>query len=329
MGTLVLFLLVVAAICIGGVLLMHSRTKSGKPPIISLKKKKMLEPYVFILPVFLLLLFMFGYPLVNSFVMAFENYKLTAPNNIYFNGFDNFVKLFADSDIGLIIRNSLVYVIASVGGQFLLGMTLALALRKKFPGRGLYQSIVFLPWAFSAFVIGIMFRWSFNGEYGVVNDLLLKMGVIKESIAWLGTPGLSLLVVIVAMIWMGVPFFAIMNLAALQSIPNDMYEAADIDGCGAIKKFFSITLPYIKPTVIMTILLRTIWIFNSFDLIVVITNGGPASSSQTLPSYMYTRAFSSYDFGLASALGVVLMVVLAVYAVVFLRVTNYNKAGEF
>lgn len=327
MGTLILFVAVVAALCIGVFFLMHAR--QGKPPILQNHTKKLLEPYIFILPVFVLLLLMFGYPLINSFIMAFENYKLTAPNDIYFSGLTNFIKLFDDSDIWLIIRNSLVYVVASVLGQFLLGMTLALALRKKFPGRGLYQSIVFLPWAFSAFVIGIMFRWSFNGEYGVVNDLLLKFGVIKESIAWLGTPGLSLLVVILAMIWMGVPFFAIMNLAALQSIPNDTYEAADLDGCGPVKRFFSITLPYIKPTVIMTLLLRTIWIFNSFDLIVVITNGGPASSSQTLPSYMYTRAFSSYDFGLASALGVVLMVVLAVYAVVFLRVTNYNKAGDF
>ena len=178
-------------------------------------------------------------------------------------------------------------------------------------------------------MIGIMFRWSFNGEYGVVNDLLLKLGAIKEQIAWLGTPGLSLLVVILAMIWMGVPFFAIMYLAALQSIPADIYEAADIDGCGVIRKFFLITIPYIKPTIIMTLLLRTIWIFNSFDLIVVITGGGPASSSQTLPSYMYTRAFASYDFGLASALGILLIAVLGIYSVVFLSATKYNKAGDF
>lgn len=308
---------------------MRDRIKNHRPAYLTNKVKSTIEPYIFILPVFILLILMFGSPLINSLIMAFENYKLTAPNDIRFNGLSNFIKLFSDSDILLIIKNSLIYVISSVTLQFLLGMTLALALRKNFRGRGIYQSIVFLPWAFSAFVIGLMFRWSFNGEYGVVNDLLIKLGIINDKIAWLGTPGLSLLVVIIAMIWMGVPFFAIMNLAALQSIPADIYEAADIDGCGAIKKFFLITLPYIKPTVIMTLLLRTIWIFNSFDLIVVITNGGPASSSQTLPSYMYTRAFSSYDFGLASALGIILMLVLAVYAVVFLRITNYNKAGDF
>lgn len=321
MLTLILYLLGVAAVV--AILIkfisprLHNRTKAK------------MEPYLFILPVFALLLLLFGYPLINSFVMAFENYKLTAPNDIYFNGLDNFKKLFSDRDIALIIKNSIIYVVSAVMGQFLLGMTLALALKNKFRGRGLYQSIVFLPWAFSAFVIGIMFRWSFNGEYGVVNDLLLKFGIIDEQIAWLGTPGLSLLVVIMAMIWMGVPFFAIMYLAALQSIPADVYEAADIDGCGIMRKFFTITLPYIKPTIVMTLLLRTIWIFNSFDLIVVITGGGPASSSQTLPSFMYTKAFSSYDFGLAGALGIVLMVALGLYSIIFLGITKYNKAGEF
>ena len=120
-----------------------------------------------------------------------------------------------------------------------------------------------------------------------------------------------------------------MYLAALQSIPVNTFEAAEVDGCGPLRKFFSITLPYIKPTIIITLLLRTIWVFNSFDMIVIITGGGPASTSQTLPSYMYTRAFAGYDFGLAWALGLLLMVLLAVYAVFFLWVTKYNKAGDF
>ena len=173
--------------------------------------------------------------------------------------------MFSDTDFLLLLKNSLIYVIISVVAQFVLGLILALCLKTKFRGRGIYQSIVFLPWAFSSFVVGLMFRWSFNGEYGVVNDILMKMGIIKENVAWLGTPGLSLAVVIIAMIWMGIPFFRnVMILAALQSVPDDIYEAADIDGCGMFRKFFSLTLPYIKPTIIMTVLLRTIWIFNSF-----------------------------------------------------------------
>lgn len=288
-----------------------------------------MEPWLFLLPVLVILLLLFGYPLINSFIMAFQNYKLTAPNDIHFNGFENFAKLVGDPDGLMILKNSFIYVIVSVLGQFLLGMTLAVALKKQFKGRGLYQSIVFLPWAFSGFVVGLIFRWSFNGEYGVVNNLLEKFGLIDKNIAWLGTPGFSLAVVIIAMIWMGIPFFAIMILAALQSIPTDVYEAADVDGCGTVRQFFQITLPYIKPTLITTVLLRTIWIFNSLDLVVIITDGGPANTSQTLPAYMYSKAFGSYDFGFAAALGVILMVILGIYAMAFLKLTKYDKAGDF
>lgn len=293
-----------------------------------MSRRKKMEPWYYVGPIFLLLVIMFGYPLIKSVVMAFQNYKL-GNANVYFNDFATFHKMFGDKDFLLLLKNSVVYVVVSVFGQFIGGLILALCLRDKFKGRGIYQSIVFLPWAFSAFVVGLVFRWSFNGEYGVVNDVLMKLGIIKKGIAWLGTPGLSLVVVILAMIWIGIPFFGIMILAALQSIPDEIYEAADMDGCGMFRKFFSLTLPYIKPTVIMTILLRTIWIFNSFDLVVIVTQGGPANYSQTLPSYMYTKAFSGYDFGLAGAFGVLLMVILGVYAVLFLKLSNYDKAGDF
>ena len=293
-----------------------------------MSRRKKMEPWYYVGPIFLLLVILVGYPLIKSGVMAFQNYKL-GNANVYFNDFANFHKMFGDKDFLLLLKNSVVYVVVSVFGQFIGGLILALCLRDKFKGRGIYQSIVFLPWAFSAFVVGLVFRWSFNGEYGVVNDVLMKLGIIKKGIAWLGTPGLSLVVVILAMIWIGIPFFGIMILAALQSIPDEIYEAADMDGCGMFRKFFSLTLPYIKPTVIMTILLRTIWIFNSFDLVVIVTQGGPANYSQTLPSYMYTKAFSGYDFGLAGAFGVLLMVILGVYAVLFLKLSNYDKAGDF
>lgn len=295
----------------------------------NLKTKKKIAPYLYVMPVLILLLIMYGYPLIKSIIMSLQDYKLTSSGSAPFNDFANFKKMFSDTDFLLLLKNSLIYVIISVVAQFVLRLILALCLKTKFRGRGIYQSIVFLPWAFSSFVVGLMFRWSFNGEYGVVNDILMKMGIIKENVAWLGTPGLSLAVVIIAMIWMGIPFFGIMILAALQSVPDDIYEAADIDGCGMFRKFFSLTLPYIKPTIIMTVLLRTIWIFNSFDLIVIITGGGPVNYSQTLPSYMYSKAFASYDFGLASAFGVLLIVILGIYAVLFLKLSNYDKAGDF
>ena len=288
------------------------------------------EPFLFLMPVLISMLAMFGYPLINSIFLSFRHYKLTEPNNIYFSGLDNFYKLFVEDEyLGQIALNSLKWVVISVMLQFILGLILALALRKPFRGRTIYQSIVFLPWAFSSFAVGLMFRWSFNGEYGVINDLLLKIGALSEKVAWLGSSNLSLYTVIIAMVWIGFPFFAIMYLAALQSIPNEIYEAAVMDGCGPIRKFLSVTLPYIKPTIIVTLLLRTIWIFNSVELIMVITDGGPAYSSETLASYMYSRAYSTHDFGMAAALGVVFMIALTLYALFFLRVTRFEEAGDF
>ncbi|HCT92680.1 MAG TPA: sugar ABC transporter permease [Lachnospiraceae bacterium] len=294
-----------------------------------MQTKRKLQPYLYIAPVMILLLLAFGYPLIKSIVMSFQDYKLSRLDKVSWNNFKNYIAMFTDKNFLLLLKNSVIYVVVAVLCQFLLGLGLALGLNGKFKGRGIYQSIVFLPWAFSAFVVGLLFRWSFNGEYGVVNDVLLKLGIIKDKISWLGTPGLSLAVVIMAMIWIGIPFFGINILAALQSVPEDIYEAADMDGCGTFRKFFTLTLPYIKPTIIMTILLRTIWIFNSFDLVVIVTEGGPANYSQTLPSYMYTQAFSSYDFGLAGAFGVLLMVILTLYALIFLKITQYDKAGDF
>jgi len=290
---------------------------------------KKFTPWLFLAPVIISLVLLFGYPLIRSIFMAFQNYKLTAPNDVYFIGFENFKKVFAAGELGLIAKNSIQWVVISVAGQALLGMILALALKKKFTGRGIYQSIVFLPWAVSGFVVGLIWRFSFNGEYGIVNNLLLKFGLVDEKVSWLSTPGLSLAVPIIAMMWIGIPFFAINILASLQSISADIYEAADVDGCGAIRAFFTITIPFIKPTLITTILLRTIWVFNSFDLIMVITDGGPANTSQTLTSYMYAKAFGNYDLGQAAALGVILMIFLSLYALLFLKVTNYDKAGDF
>lgn len=292
------------------------------------RRSRTKQAYLFMLPVIISLILVFGYPLVNSFIMSFQNYKLTDPNNIVFNGLDNFMKLFSEKDTRLVLKNTVIYLFSSVAGQFVLGLVLALALRKRFRGRGLYQGIVFLPWAFSGCVIGLMFRWSFNGEYGVVNDLLLKLGVINEKIAWLGTPGWSLAVVIMATIWIGFPFFAMLLLAALQSIPNDVYEASAIDGCGLVRQFWSITLPYLKPTIITTVSLRAIWSLNSFDLIMIITGGGPANTSNTITSYMYTRAFSKYDFGFASALGVAFMGMVAIAAVLGLLISRRKKGAE-
>ena len=291
--------------------------------------KKRPDAFFLLLPVILLLLLFIAYPLVNTVALAFQDYRLTSVQSAKFNGLANFKAIVTDPYFGLILRNSLIFTFVTVLLQFFLGLVLALALNKPFRGRNIYQAIVFLPWSISALVIGFTFRWLYNAEFGPVNDLLIKLGILKEKVSFLGDGRLALLCVISAMVWYGVPFFGIMLTAAFQSIPTDLYEAAEIDGSGAVKKFWYITLPYAKPTIILTLLLRTIWIFNSADLIYVMTNGGPANATHTLASYMFSKAYSTLDFGQPGALGVLFMAGLLLYAGAFMKLTKYDGSGGF
>ena len=291
--------------------------------------KKRPDAFFLLLPVILLLLLFIAYPLVNTVALAFQDYRLTSVQSAKFNGLANFKAIVTDPYFGLILRNSLIFTFVTVLLQFFLGLVLALALNKPFRGRNIYQAIVFLPWSISALVIGFTFRWLYNAEFGPVNDLLIKLGILKEKVSFLGDGRLALLCVISAMVWYGVPFFGIMLTAAFQSIPTDLYEAAEIDGSGAVKKFWYIPLPYAKPTIILTLLLRTIWIFNSADLIYVMTNGGPANATHTLASYMFSKAYSTLDFGQTGALGVLFMAGLLLYAGAFMKLTKYDGSGGF
>ena len=199
-------------------------------------------------------------------------------------------------------------------------MILALLLNREFPGRRLVQALVFLPWAVPTFLVGLDWAWLFNPVVGPLPGWLFALKITHDTNNLLADPATALIGPIVAAIWWGIPFFAITNLAALQSIPKDLYEAASIDGASTFKQFRSITLPLLAPTIAITILLRTIWIANFADLIVVMTNGGPADSTQTVASYIFTVAFRRLDFGYASAVAAVLLVLLLVYALAILSV---------
>lgn len=292
------------------------------------KRKKALEPHLFMSPAYLILAVFMGYPLLNCIRLAFSNYKITQLDNVTFAGLDNFIRIFTDREIGMVAKNTVVFVVATLLLQLVLGFGLALALKKPFRGRGIYQGIVFLPWAFSGFIVGLTFQWMFNGEYGPINDILMKLGIINEKISFLGSTTWALWTVIIALVWQGIPFFGIMILAALQSVPAELEEAAVIDGASAFQRFRSVTIPSIKPTLIITVLLRTIWIFNNADIIYIMTKGGPANSSNTLSSYMFMKAYSTLDFGFASALGVLFMIGLTVYVMIFMKVTRYNQEVE-
>ena len=268
-------------------------------------------------------------PAFRGIGMAFQNYDMFDLSDTSFNNFENFRKMVSDDIFLIALRNTLIWVVASLFFQFVLGFALALLLRKPFKGRGLYSGFVFYPWAVSGFVIGLIWRWIFNGSSGVINDLLMRMGLISVNIGFLSDPKYALLSTIIANIWYGIPFFAIMILAALQSVPKELYEVADIDGAGPVSKFWRVTVPYIKPTLISTTLIRFIWIMNFPDIIFIMTNGGPAGNSHILATLLIEKIQKIYDYGLGSAIGVVTIGILIVYTLVYLRITKAKSAGDF
>ncbi|MDG0813902.1 carbohydrate ABC transporter permease [Cohnella rhizosphaerae] len=279
-------------------------------------------------PAFLLLAVFTFYPFLRGVVMAFQHYELFNLNNIEFVGLDNFEAAFKDGKFLSALENSVYWVFFSLIFQFAIGLALALMLKKQFRGRGVYQGFVFYSWALSGFLIGLIWKWLFNSQYGVINDLLLRTGLIHDRIGFLSDPSWAMFSVIVANVWYGIAFFAIMLLAALQSVPGELYEAADIDGANAFRKFFNVTLPYIMPTIIATTLLRVIWIFNDPTLIYGMTNGGPAGSTNVLSSLLIERLLAG-NYGAASSVGVIMLVILMLYTVFYLFVTKSEKVGDF
>lgn len=263
-------------------------------------------------------------PLVIGGQMAFRNWNLNDLREREWVGFANFEYLFSLSQWPTILSNTAIWVVGSIVPQFILGFAIALWLRRKFRFRGLYQALIFFPWAISGFLIAIIFRWMFNGEFGVFNDLLLRFGLIDSAIPWLAVPDTGLLASIIANIWYGVTFFAIMILAALQSVPDELLESAAIDGASRARMLFSIIIPYIRETLVLTVLLRTIWILNFPDLIYGMTGGGPADQTHILTTLMVVTVRKG-DYGVASALGLIVMAILIIFAAVYLYVLRERK----
>jgi multiple sugar transport system permease protein len=284
-----------------------------QPPL----KKRLADaiaPYLYSAPALILIVAVMLVPLTVGISYAFRDIQLLNPFSGGFIGLDHFRTLSQDEAFFRALRNTLWWTGASVFLQFFLGLGLALLLDKPFYGRGIVQALVFLPWAVPSFLAGLNWSWLFNPVVGPLPHWFYAIGIMSEPSNILSDPSLAMWGPIVANVWWGIPFFAITLLAALQAIPRDLYEAASIDGAGPVQRFFSITLPFLAPTIAITVLLRTVWISNFADLIIVMTNGGPADRTQIVASYIFTQAFKRLDFGYASAIALVLLALLITYS---------------
>ena len=283
-------------------------------------------PYLLLAPALIIMLSVVIVPIINAVSMSFQNYNLTRPNRIGFNNFQNYVKLFQDSIFWGSLWRTVLWVLFGVGGQFVFGFMLAMILNKYFRGRGVARAVSLIPWVTPGVLIALMWTWMYDGNYGVINDILMKLGIIHDKIAYLARKDTSMPAVIITIIWQGIPFFALMILAGLQGISADLYEAAAIDGATGIQRLFYVTIPSLKNTIFVTTMLRIIWVANSVDVIFNMTNGGPAYATQTLSVYVYKKA-SALDMGYASAMAIMLMLVLLLAAIPYLKSTFSEKGA--
>ena len=275
-------------------------------------------PYILLSPAILIILSVVLIPIMNAIRMSFMHYDLRRPGQIGFIGLGNYIEIFNDPVFWSSLSRTFFWVFFGVGFQFLIGFALALLLHKKIMFRGFFRSVSLIPWVTPGVLIALMWRWIYDGNHGVLNDILMRLGLISTSIPFLAQINTAFPATIVTIVWQGIPFFALMILAGLQGIPNELYEAADIDGANKRDKLFRITIPSLKNTLFVTTLLRIIWVANSVDIIANLTGGGPAFSTQTLSVYIFNRGMA-LNLGYASALAIILAMFLAAVAVPYLK----------
>jgi len=297
-------------------------SKSGR------KTKNLLVPLAFLLPALLFVAVFVYYPVIKTSSLAFQHYQLYDQGHIFYNGWKNFTDLFHDVHFARIIQNSILWVLVSIIFQFTIGFGIALYLQKKFRFSGLYQGIIFIPWALSGFLMGLIWKWIFDDDLGVLNDMLLKTHLIHTRLPWLSNPNWAMAAVIIANIWYGVTFFVIMILAALQGVPKEILEASEIDGCSKVQSLFLVIIPYIKSTLIIIVLLRIIWITNSPEIIYGMTNGGPNQNTNILSSWLVQKITGEQDWGAGSALGMIILGILLIFSIFYMYATRLEKESE-
>lgn len=281
------------------------------------KQKNILRPYALLLPAFIAILGVIAFPIFRAVIMSFQSYSLIRPNDIKFIGFGNYFKALQDPVFWSSLVKTAIYILGTVSFQFLFGLIIALMLNSTTFVSRVSRNLMLIPWVIPGVLAAFMWRWLFNGNYGLINTVLKSIGLITENIAWLSRPNTAMFAVIIASIWKGVSFFALMLLAGLQSVPKELYEASTIDGANKWQQLFYITIPSIMPTIVTTTLLRIIWTANWVDIIFNMTEGGPGYSTQVLSVYTFMTARSTLNYGYSAALSIfmtiILIAVIAVY----------------
>lgn len=282
-------------------------------------------PYLMVLPSSVFIVLVLAYPLVSAVISSFFESPPGGSGEARFVGLAHYLSLLHDPALRMALRNSVAWTLSVVFGQFLIGLGIALLLNREVRGRSIYRSLLLIPWVVPNIAAALTWKWIYDGQFGVFNYALKRLGLIERGIAWLGLPEFVLAAVVAVAIWKGIPFVAVVLLAGLQSIPQDLYEAASIDGAGAWGRFVNVTVPGLRPVALITLLLSFIWTFNSFDLIYIMTKGGPANATQTAPVFTYLTAFYYFRLNEAAALGTIMLMVLLIASYFYIRVLRMEE----
>lgn len=278
--------------------------------------------YWFVAPTAITVLGVIIFPLFYSLYLSLQKYTLTAPDDIRFIGLKNYTDLIQSSGFWDVLTRTITFTMISVLLTMGLGLGFALILSQEFRGRGVFRTLLLIPWVIPAVVVGIAWEWIFNSNYGILNGLLAQAGLLSYNQPWLGDPNTAMPAVVVAKVWKEVPFAALLFLAGLQTIPTDLYEVSRIDGAGAWQSFRHITLPLLRPIFLVVIVIETMWTFRVFDIIFVMTNGGPMDTTNMAAFYTYQVTFKYLDIGLGSALAYVVTAVIVAASLVYMRLVG-------
>lgn len=277
--------------------------------------------YGLLIPIAVIVFVIIGIPFVNAIYLSFTDKVVGVTPK--FIGLDNYIHIFSDKEYWKVLKNTVIFTVASVGFKLVFGLLLAVVVNQNFFGRGLLRAVLLVPWALSGMVAAVTWRWMYDDTFGIINALLLRWHVIDLPIAWTSDPSIALLSVIIVNIWKGLPFYIFSLLGGLQTIDGQMYEAATIDGAGKVRQFFAITIPSISHVIAITVLLSTIWTFNSFEIVYLITGGGPLHASAVISTYTYEVAFLQNKMG--QSLAVAGSIIPILIALIIFSMRKLNK----
>lgn len=287
------------------------------------------QPFLFFVlnsPTVLLLLGLVFYPIVYSFWLSLHAYNLRQPNRVRFIGFDNYTTILSSDQFWQAAGNTAIFCVASIGLTVLLGTLLALLLNESFPGRGLLRAVMLLPWAIPPVVNGLIWQWMLDGQHGLVNALLLGGGILSQPQAWLSRAETAMPALVLAQVWNHVPFVAVVMLAALQTVPQELYDSARLEGANIFQRFRYITLHWLSHALLLVLVTQTMVALRTFDIIYVLTGGGPGSSTTVLAWLTYTTTFNLTDFGRGNAYAYIIALITLCLSIVYIRMLW--KRGE-